>query len=130
MMSSEQSALYRRLEDFALDDPNHEFGFTRHLMKSHGWTIDYAQRAIKEYKKFAFLTVAVDHQVVPSDAVDQVWHAHILLTNSYWEEFCLLVLQKNCIIIQRAEERKNGRSFITSITKRSKATVSFLVSHQ
>lgn len=94
MMSSEQSALYRRLEDFALDDPNHEFGFTRHLMKSHGWTVDYAQRAIKEYKKFAFLTVAVDHQVVPSDAVDQVWHAHILLTNSYWEEFCLLVLQK------------------------------------
>jgi uncharacterized protein (TIGR04222 family) len=77
-----------------LDDPTHEFGFTRHLMKNHGWTMAYAQRAIAEYKKFAFLTVVANHQVVPSDAVDQVWHAHILLTRSYWDEFCPTVLEQ------------------------------------
>jgi hypothetical protein len=94
-MNSKEIALYQRLQNFELDDPTHEFGFTRHLMKSQGWSIETAARAIEEYKKFAFLTVVATHQVVPSDVVDQVWHAHILLTKSYWEEFCPLVLQKN-----------------------------------
>lgn len=71
MMNSLQTDLYQRLQKFELDDPPHEFGFTRHLMKNHGWTRDYAQRAITEYKKFAFLTVVANHQVVPSDQVDQ-----------------------------------------------------------
>lgn len=94
MLSPSQSSLYRRLQDFELDDPSHEFGFTRHLMKNHGWTLTYAQRAIAEYKKFVFLTVVVNDQVVPSDQVDQVWHAHLLLTQSYWENFCPKVLGK------------------------------------
>jgi hypothetical protein len=92
MLNVVQIDLYRRLQDFELDDPTHEFGFTRHLMKSQGWTLTYAQRAIAEYKKFAFLAVVADHQVVPSDQVDQVWHSHVLLTDSYWEEFCPQVL--------------------------------------
>jgi uncharacterized protein (TIGR04222 family) len=95
MLNADQINLYQRLQDFALDDPTHEFGFTRHLMKNHGWTLTYTQRAIEEYKKFAFLTVVANHQVVPSDAVDQVWHAHVLLTQSYWEEFCPKVLGKS-----------------------------------
>ncbi|MDZ7961327.1 MAG: TIGR04222 domain-containing membrane protein [Aulosira sp. DedQUE10] len=94
MLNSFQAALYQRLQDFELDDPSHEFGFTHHLMKNQGWTLTYAQRAIAEYKKFAFLTVVANHQVVPSDQVDQVWHAHVLLTQSYWEEFCPQVLGK------------------------------------
>lgn len=94
MLNTFQSALYQRLQAFELDDPTHEFGFTRHLIKNHGWTLDYTKRAIAEYKKFAFLTVIANHQVVPSDQVDQVWHAHVLLTQSYWEEFCPKVLGK------------------------------------
>jgi uncharacterized protein (TIGR04222 family) len=92
MLNSAQAELYQRLQDFELDDQTHEFGFTRHLMKNHGWTLIQTQRAICEYKKFAFLAVVADHQVVPSDRVDQVWHAHVLLTQSYWEEFCPKVL--------------------------------------
>lgn len=92
MLNSAQAELYQRLQDFELDDRTHEFGFTRHLMKNHGWTLIQTQRAICEYKKFAFLAVVADHQVVPSDRVDQVWHAHVLLTQSYWEEFCPKVL--------------------------------------
>jgi uncharacterized protein (TIGR04222 family) len=94
MLNSIQSDLYQRLQAFELDDPSHEFGFTRHLMKSQGWTLNYAHRAIAEYKKFAFLTGVVEHQVVPSDQVDQVWHAHVLCTQSYWEEFCPNILGK------------------------------------
>jgi hypothetical protein len=92
MLNSAQSDLYQRLQNFELDDPSHEFGFTHHLMKNHGWTLIQAQRTIIEYKKFAFLTVVANHQIVPSDRVDQVWHAHVLLTQSYWEEFCPKVL--------------------------------------
>ena len=92
MLNTTQARLYQRLQAFELDDPTHEFGFTRHLMKNHGWTWNYAQRAIAEYKKFAFLTVEANHQIVPSDQVDQVWHAHVLLTQSYWEEFCPKIL--------------------------------------
>jgi uncharacterized protein (TIGR04222 family) len=94
MLDAVQSALYQRLEAYQLNDNTHEFGFIRHLMKSHGWTQDYSARAITEYKKFAFLAVVADHQVVPSDQVDQVWHAHVLLTQSYWNEFCPNVLGK------------------------------------
>jgi uncharacterized protein (TIGR04222 family) len=92
MLNSVQVNLYQRLQDFELDDPTHEFGFTRHLMKNHGWTQNQTERAISEYKKFAFLTVVANHQVVPSDRVDVVWHAHLLLTQSYWTEFCPKVL--------------------------------------
>lgn len=92
MFNSVQTDLYQRLQDFELDDQTHEFGFTRHLIKNHGWTLIQTQRAICEYKKFAFLAIVADHQVVPSDRVDQVWHAHVLLTQSYWEEFCPKVL--------------------------------------
>jgi uncharacterized protein (TIGR04222 family) len=94
MRDSFETTIYQSLQDFELDDPSHEFGFTRHLMKNHGWTLTYTQRAIAEYKKFVFLTVVANHQVVPSDQVDQVWHAHVLLTKSYWEEFCPKVLGK------------------------------------
>ena len=94
MFANELTQLYQRLENYQLDDPTHEFGFTRHLIKNHGWTEKYAIRAIAEYKKFTFLTVVAEHQIVPSDAVDQVWHAHLLLTQSYWEEFCPLILGK------------------------------------
>ncbi|MEO0836850.1 MAG: TIGR04222 domain-containing membrane protein, partial [Cyanobacteria bacterium J06642_3] len=94
MFNQFQAELYQRLQNYKLDDPSHEFGFTRHLMKNHGWTEKYAYRAIAEYKKFAFLTVVADHQIAPSDAVDQVWHAHILLTQSYWSDFCPNILRQ------------------------------------
>ena len=94
MFNQFQTELYQRLQNFELDDRSHEFGFTRHLIKNHGWTERYAYRAIAEYKKFAFLTVVANHQIVPSDAVDSVWHAHLLQTQSYWSIFCPQILGK------------------------------------
>ncbi len=94
MLKIAHSELYQRLKKYQLDEPRHELGFTRHLIRNNGWTENYADRAIAEYKKFVFLTVVSDHQIVPSDTVDQVWHAHLLLTTSYWEEFCPQVLGK------------------------------------
>lgn len=50
------------------------------------WTREMAEQAILEYKRFIYLAI-VHGKVAPSDAVDQVWHQHILYTVDY-ERFC------------------------------------------
>lgn len=92
IMLDAQRDLYRRIQAYELDDPSHEIGFIRHLMRQQGWSREYCLRAIDDYKKFVFLAVVAGHQVVPSDQVDQVWHLHILYSESYWEDFCPNVL--------------------------------------
>src|SRR6478736_803431 len=66
--------------------------FVDRLARENGWTRDHAQRVVAEYKRFAFLAVTADHQVTPSDAVDQAWHLHLTYTRDYWERFCPDVL--------------------------------------
>ena len=94
-MNAEQADLYRRIQKFSVDKPGSDFPFSRRLAQENGWTIEYTQRVVDEYKKFAFLAVAAGHPVAPSDQVDQVWHLHLVYTHSYWDEFCLKVLQKS-----------------------------------
>ena len=93
-MDAEQTELYRRIQEFSVDKSGSDFPFSQRLARENGWADDYAQRVIDEYKKFAFLAVAADHPVTPSDQVDQVWHLHLVYTHSYWDEFCQKVLQQ------------------------------------
>ena len=91
-MKEIQSQLYQRICAYELDDPSHEFGFLAHLMGANGWSRSFALRAIEEYRKFVFLALVADHQVTPSDQVDQVWHLHLLCSDAYWNDFCPRVL--------------------------------------
>lgn len=91
-MLDSQRDLYRRIQAYELDDPSHELGFVRHLMRQQGWSREQCLRTIEEYKKFVFLAAVADHQLVPSDPVDQVWHLHLLYSEPYWEDFCPNVL--------------------------------------
>lgn len=91
-MTVDHQALYQRLLDYELSDPAHVIGFNEHLMRSNGWTRAFALRAIEEYRKFVFLAMVADHQVTPSDQVDQVWHLHLLFSDVYWNDFCPRVL--------------------------------------
>ena len=91
-MDTQQVALYDRIQKFSLDNPNSELLFSQRLARENGWTREYTQRVIEEYKKFAFLAVVAGHPVTPSDQVDQAWHLHLLYTQSYWDEFCAKVL--------------------------------------
>ena len=68
--------------------------FTRRLARDNCWSDAYAQRAVEEYKKFAFLAIAAGHPVTPSDQVDQVWHQHLLYTQAYWNDFCPNILRQ------------------------------------
>ena len=37
-MLDSQRDLYRRIQAYELDDPSHEIGFVRHLMRQQGWS--------------------------------------------------------------------------------------------
>ena len=91
-MLEKQQQLYQRICDYQLDDPSQEIGFLSHLIRANGWSRPLALRAIEEYRKFVFLALVADHQVTPSDQVDQVWHLHLLFSDAYWNEFCPRVL--------------------------------------
>ncbi|MGP1386316.1 MAG: glycine-rich domain-containing protein [Thainema sp.] len=92
-MTAQQVELYERIQAFTLEQPDAQLPFSQRLARDNGWSLEYAQQVIEEYKKFTFLAVAADHPVTPSDQVDQAWHLHLSYTRSYWEEFCPQVLQ-------------------------------------
>jgi hypothetical protein len=92
-MNDRQAELYQRIQAFYLDEEDARLTFSKRLARDNGWTIEYSQRVIDEYKKFVFLAVVAGHPVTPSDQVDQVWHLHLTYTQSYWGEFCPNVLQ-------------------------------------
>jgi len=85
---AKSAELFERIQNFRFDDGDTAFPFVSRLERENGWSVAYAVRAIAEYRKFVFLAVAGGHPVSPSDAVDQVWHLHLLYTRSYWDRFC------------------------------------------
>jgi len=87
-----QPDLWEKIQAFELDDPDVAFTFSERLARENGWGMDYALRCIDEYKKFMYLICISDHPLTPSDQVDQVWHLHLVYTQSYWIHFCENVL--------------------------------------
>jgi len=64
------------------------------LMKENRWSKTYAVHAFEEYKKFIHLVCKYNRRVVPSKVVDTVWHLHMTFTQSYWNDFCKEVLNR------------------------------------
>lgn len=61
-MNTQQLELYQRIQQFSLDRIDAKLSFSKRLARDNNWTIEYAQRVIDEYKKFAFL--AADSNLV------------------------------------------------------------------
>lgn len=95
MMNHEQLKLWNDIKNFELDEPEASLNFTDRLARENAWTIEYSIRAILEYKKFIFLLTISNHPLTPSDQVDQVWHLHLIYTQSYWIDFCKNTVQKD-----------------------------------
>jgi hypothetical protein len=93
-MTIEQEALWTKLNNLELDEPAASFSFSDRLARENGWTFSFAIRAVEEYKKFIFLICISSHPLTPSDEVDQVWHLHLLYTQSYWIDMCKKILQR------------------------------------
>lgn len=87
-LTIDQKVLWDKIRTFEIDDPASAFSFTDRLVRENGWTYEFAVRTVIEYKKFMFLICVGNHPLTPSDQVDQVWHLHLLYTQSYWIDFC------------------------------------------
>lgn len=92
-MSTHQLALYKRIQAFSFDSEDDDLPFSSRLARDNGWSLDFALEVIEEYRRFAFLAIAADHPVTPSDQVDQIWHLHLTYTRSYWDDFCANALK-------------------------------------
>ena len=93
-MTNEQALLWAKIQAFELDDSENSLTFTDRLARENGWSLELSLRTIREYKKFIFLICISNEPITPSDQVDQVWHLHLLYTQSYWMEFCRDTLGK------------------------------------
>ncbi|MES2695325.1 MAG: TIGR04222 domain-containing membrane protein [Verrucomicrobiota bacterium] len=87
-MNPDQLILWQRIQAHVLDDPKSAAPFSLRLAAENGWKPGFTDRAIEEYRRFAFLAAASGHPVSPPDVIDQVWHLHLLYTRDYWGEFC------------------------------------------
>lgn len=83
-LTEKQTQLWARLSRMQFDPPHAPIQFIDKLIRETGWTRSFAARAIDEYRKFLLLAATAGHSVSPSEAVDQVWHTHLLYTRSYW----------------------------------------------
>ncbi len=84
--------MWDKLNEFSLDIPEVDFSFSDRLARENGWTKEYANRVITEYKKFVFLSATSGKSLTPSDEVDQAWHMHMIYSRSYWNEMCKDIL--------------------------------------
>lgn len=93
-MVLKDASLWTRIQEFSLDAPGAEFPFSKKLAKEESWSLDFARKAIEEYKKFVYLCCVLPNGASPSKIVDKVWHMHLIYTQNYWEEFCPNILKK------------------------------------
>jgi hypothetical protein len=94
-MTEPEIVLWHKIKNFEIDDPTSSFTFTDRLARENDWSIEYSVRTVFEYKKFLFLILIADFPLTPSDQIDQVWHLHLLYTQSYWIDFCKNTIQQD-----------------------------------
>ena len=87
--------LWRRINAMDLDDPTAETPISKRLQAEHKWGAAETDRAIKEYKRFLYLTQRAGFEVTPSRPVDLVWHEHLMHTEHYWGTLCREVLRND-----------------------------------
>lgn len=84
---NEQYAICEKLINFEFPK-----GFEERLAKEQGWSTRFTEGAMNEYLKFMFLSKFAGHKVTPSTVVDEVWHLHLIYSESYWDVLCGKVL--------------------------------------
>ena len=82
--------LWNKILAFDFDSPAAEYGFSIRLASENYWTKEFTGQAILEYRKFMYLAATSDFMVSPSEIVDNVWHQHLIFTQSY-QDFCSLL---------------------------------------
>jgi hypothetical protein len=88
-----QKELWARIErhDF---EPGQPLNFAARLARDRGWTLAEVRAAIEAYRRFCFLAAISPSPMTPSEAVDEVWHQHLIYSRDYWDVWCGQVLRK------------------------------------
>jgi uncharacterized protein (TIGR04222 family) len=81
-------ARWRRIEAHPIGGPAAADAFVARLAREQAWSVQRAQDALVEYRRFVFLASESGHEATPSAAIDAVWHLHLLFTRDYWGRFC------------------------------------------
>lgn len=81
-------ALWQAINAYDIDAADAVLPFSGRLGRDNGWTLDFARRAVAEYKRFIYLVCVSGSTLTPSEAVDSVWHLHLIYTRDYWDRFC------------------------------------------
>ena len=85
-MDRKHAELWQRIEEFAIDADDVKLTFAERLARENGWSRPFARRVVDEYKRFVFMAMVADHEVTPSDEIDEAWHLHLTYTRSYWDD--------------------------------------------
>lgn len=91
-MSAVASELWQRLAAYEIGPSPASLTYAQRLARENDWSHAFAERVIREYKRFCYLAVTAGADVTPSDAVDQAWHLHLTYSRDYWDRFCPDVL--------------------------------------
>ena len=88
MTTYESDGLWNRIEQFEFGLSDASLTFADRLARENGWSRQYADRVIEEYRRFCYLAMTAGHHVTPSEEVDQAWHLHLLYSENYCRDFC------------------------------------------
>lgn len=80
--------LWQRINSFTIDEPDAPVTFSRKLAEENNWDNAFTARAVKEYKRFIYLSCAISNGAFPSPIVRTVWNLHMMYTENYWDAFC------------------------------------------
>ena len=85
-------ALWTLLQDMRIEGLGAERRFEEALAAEKNWSLDFAGRVTREYRRFLYLAASAPGEVTPSRAVDAAWHLHLTYSRHYWDELCGRIL--------------------------------------
>jgi len=117
--NNQNRPLQSQLLTFLVGDQDTHSSFIKRLAHENSWPQPRAEQAFEEYKKFLYLGATANGIVTPSDAIDQVWHLHLLYTESYWNDLCGGILRHSFHHGPskggKSEEEKFGACYLATI---------------
>lgn len=84
----EEEALWDRIKKLEIPSLREATAFRERLCRENGWTDEFFNRALFEYKRHLFLTAVCGHQTAPSAVVDKLCDLHLLHNWSWEHELC------------------------------------------
>jgi len=84
--------LKRHILSMKIRGRNH-VAFEQALAEAQGWTVAYAAKVAREYRRFLYLAATAGREVTPSRDVDEAWHLHLSWPH-YEDIFCREILRR------------------------------------